>query len=69
MFDNGKPIWEARLDVQTAIDSLQYYGGLAASLSGFYLETFIMTSIFNVSFKVSSSLYKETRLVIREENH
>ena len=32
--DTGKPIWEARLDVQTAVDSLQYYGGLAANLSG-----------------------------------
>jgi len=36
--DTGKPIWEARLDVQTAVDSLQYYGGLAANLSGQYFQ-------------------------------
>jgi len=36
--DTGKSIWEARLDVQTAIDSLQYYGGLAASLGGQYFS-------------------------------
>ena len=28
--DNGKPIWEARMDLETVIDSLQYYGGMGA---------------------------------------
>lgn len=32
--DTGKPIWEARFDVQTAIDSLNYYAGLAPTLCG-----------------------------------
>lgn len=38
VYDNGKAIWETRFDVQTAIDSLQYYGGLAASLSGEFFK-------------------------------
>ena len=29
--DNGKPIWEARMDLETVIDSLQYYGGMGES--------------------------------------
>ena len=26
--DNGKPIWEARMDLETVIASLEYYGGM-----------------------------------------
>jgi acyl-CoA reductase-like NAD-dependent aldehyde dehydrogenase len=26
--DNGKPIWEARADMETVIASLEYYGGV-----------------------------------------
>merc|ERR1719295_730076 len=32
--DNGKPIWEARADMETVIASLDYYGGLAPSIVG-----------------------------------
>ena len=32
--DTGKPICEARLDVQTAIDALKYCGGTAPALLG-----------------------------------
>ena len=32
--DTGKPIWEARFDIQSCADSVEYYGGLAASISG-----------------------------------
>ena len=32
--DNGKPIWEARLDVEGCADTLEYYAGLAASIVG-----------------------------------
>lgn len=32
--DTGKSIWEARLDVQTAIDSLVYFAGLAPTICG-----------------------------------
>ena len=32
--DTGKPIWEARFDITTAIDALQYFGGLVADLHG-----------------------------------
>ena len=32
--DNGKPIWEARADMETVISSLEYYGGLAPAFNG-----------------------------------
>ena len=32
--DSGKPIWEARYDIQGCSDTLDYYGGLAAGISG-----------------------------------
>ena len=32
--DTGKPLWEARYDIQSCTDSIDYYGGLAASISG-----------------------------------
>ena len=28
VMDNGKPIWEARMDLETVIASLEYYGGM-----------------------------------------
>ena len=33
--DNGKPIWEARADMETVISCLEYYGGLAPSIVGY----------------------------------
>jgi len=33
--DNGKPIWEARADLETVIASLEYYGGLAPAIVGY----------------------------------
>merc|ERR1712142_24017 len=33
--DNGKPIWEARVDVESVISSLEYYGGLAPAIVGY----------------------------------
>ena len=32
--DNGKPIWEARADMETVIACLEYYGGLAPAWNG-----------------------------------
>jgi len=37
-YDTGKPIWEARYDIDTAIDALQYFGGLASSLHGEHIN-------------------------------
>ncbi|XP_033103522.1 4-trimethylaminobutyraldehyde dehydrogenase A-like [Anneissia japonica] len=34
VLDNGKPIWEARVDVQSVIDGLEYNAGLAPTISG-----------------------------------
>ncbi|KAL8618016.1 hypothetical protein ACOMHN_021736 [Nucella lapillus] len=34
VLDTGKPIWEARFDVLGCADTMQYYGGLAPTLSG-----------------------------------
>uniref|UniRef100_H2Y864 Aldehyde dehydrogenase domain-containing protein n=1 Tax=Ciona savignyi TaxID=51511 RepID=H2Y864_CIOSA len=34
VYDTGKPIQEARMDVQTAIDALEYYGGIASTICG-----------------------------------
>ncbi len=32
--DNGKPVWEARVDLDTVTASLDYYGGLAPAILG-----------------------------------
>ncbi|XP_045168036.2 4-trimethylaminobutyraldehyde dehydrogenase-like isoform X1 [Mercenaria mercenaria] len=37
-FDTGKPIWEARFDIQGCSDSVEYYGGLASTISGEFLQ-------------------------------
>ncbi|XP_071948461.1 4-trimethylaminobutyraldehyde dehydrogenase A-like isoform X2 [Antedon mediterranea] len=34
VYNNGKPIWEARVDVQSVIDGLEYNSGLAPTISG-----------------------------------
>merc|ERR1719295_1482405 len=36
--DNGKPIWEARMDVESVIASLEYYGGLAPAIVGYHCK-------------------------------
>jgi len=36
--DNGKPIWEARADMETVISCLEYYGGVAPSIVGQYVR-------------------------------
>ena len=41
MLDTGKPIWEARYDIQGCADTIQYYGGLAPSLVGTYQTAFL----------------------------
>ncbi|KAK7073603.1 4-trimethylaminobutyraldehyde dehydrogenase [Halocaridina rubra] len=32
--DTGKPIWEARVDIASCADALEYYGGIAAAIVG-----------------------------------
>ena len=32
--NNGKPIWEARLDIESCADCFTYYGGIASSIAG-----------------------------------
>lgn len=32
--DTGKPIWEARVDISSCADALEYYGGLAPAIIG-----------------------------------
>jgi len=36
--DNGKPIWEARADMSTVTDCLEYYGGVAPSIAGHHVR-------------------------------
>ncbi|KAL3831800.1 hypothetical protein ACJMK2_023504 [Sinanodonta woodiana] len=38
VLDTGKPIWEARFDIAGVADSMEYYGGLAAKMSGDFLQ-------------------------------
>ena len=38
VLDNGKPIWEARMDLDTVIGSLEYYGGYAPALHGQHVK-------------------------------
>ena len=47
VMDIGKPIIEARADVQTAIDAMHYCGGNTSLLSG---ETAVSLDIFNFLF-------------------
>ncbi|XP_052796379.1 4-trimethylaminobutyraldehyde dehydrogenase-like [Mya arenaria] len=35
--DTGKPIWEARFDIQGCADTIEYYGGLASTVTGDFL--------------------------------
>jgi hypothetical protein len=32
--DNGKPIWEARMDMETVIGAFEYFGGIAPTIVG-----------------------------------
>ena len=34
VLDSGKPIWEARCDIDGCADALEYFGGLASNLAG-----------------------------------
>ncbi|CAM1294846.1 ALDH9A1 (predicted) [Pycnogonum litorale] len=34
VIDTGKPIWEARVDIDGCADSIEYYGGIASTLKG-----------------------------------
>ena len=38
VIDNGKPIWEARMDIDTVTASLEFYGGIAASIVGQHVK-------------------------------
>ncbi|OWF40779.1 4-trimethylaminobutyraldehyde dehydrogenase-like [Mizuhopecten yessoensis] len=38
VLDTGKPIWEARYDIQACADTIDYYGGLAAKIAGEYQQ-------------------------------
>ncbi|XP_041366547.1 4-trimethylaminobutyraldehyde dehydrogenase-like [Gigantopelta aegis] len=38
VLDTGKPIWEARYDILGCADTIQYYGGLAATLTGEFMK-------------------------------
>ncbi|XP_071820200.1 4-trimethylaminobutyraldehyde dehydrogenase-like [Apostichopus japonicus] len=35
--DQGKPLWESRFDIETVIDGLEYFAGLAPSITGDHL--------------------------------
>lgn len=38
VIDNGKPLWEARCDIQSAIDAIDFYAGLAPTLTGQHIQ-------------------------------
>ncbi|XP_071102502.1 4-trimethylaminobutyraldehyde dehydrogenase-like [Haliotis cracherodii] len=38
VLDTGKPIWEARYDIQGCADTIDYYGGLAAAITGDFTQ-------------------------------
>ncbi|KAK6165839.1 hypothetical protein SNE40_022674 [Patella caerulea] len=38
VLDTGKPIWEARYDIQGCADTIEYYGGLAVSHNGDFMK-------------------------------
>ena len=32
--DTGKPIWEARFDIESCADTIEYFAGLAPAMNG-----------------------------------
>lgn len=38
VINNGKPIWEARLDIQSCVDCFLYFGGIASTISGTHVQ-------------------------------
>lgn len=38
VIDNGKPIWEARMDMESVISCLEYYGGVAPAFTGQHVK-------------------------------
>lgn len=36
--NNGKPIYEARLDIQSCVDCFLYFGGIAPTISGSHVQ-------------------------------
>jgi len=38
VLNNGKPIWEARIDIQTCADCFLYYGGVATTITGQHIQ-------------------------------
>ena len=62
--DNGKPIWEARMDLESVIDSLQYYGGMGKeyNLHTGPLGHSFTTELFDHLFMSVSSLEVTTRV-------
>jgi len=38
VLNNGKPIWEARLDIQSCADCFQYFGGIASTMCGQHIQ-------------------------------
>ena len=36
--DNGKPIWESRMDMDTVTGAMEYYGGMAGTLTGQHVK-------------------------------
>jgi len=38
VLNNGKPIWEARLDIQSCADCFQYFGGIASTMTGKHIQ-------------------------------
>ncbi|XP_077986615.1 4-trimethylaminobutyraldehyde dehydrogenase-like [Glandiceps talaboti] len=36
--DNGKPIWEVRADIQIAVDTMEFYAGIAPTISGQHIQ-------------------------------
>ena len=49
--DTGKPIWEARFDIEGCADSIDFFAALATTLFGKYLSLatyrYVLNYIFN----------------------
>ena len=56
--DNGKPIWEAKLDIDSCAQAFNYFGGIASAIVGlYYFLPILLNSVLNKSKLLYLNIY------------
>ena len=58
--DTGKPIWEARFDIEGCADALEFFGGLATTLFGQFIMLMLLS--FPTSQKKTCFCWKKKQV-------